>query len=141
MRSIRTIAITSLVATLITAAPSLAQGPAARTPASASAATPAGKWTITMETPHGTMTMGLDLKLDGATVTGTYNTDMTGTVPTSGTFKDGKVTLKVDAGQGRTFDFHFTFKDKDTMTGNISSEMGDMACTAMRPKEKGAPSV
>jgi len=136
MRSIRTIAVVSLVAALVSAAPALAQGPAAPT-----ATTPAGKWTITMDTPHGTMTMGFDLKLEGEKVTGTYSTDMTGTVPTTGTFKDGKVVLKIDAGGGRLFEFHFTFKDKDTMTGNLSSEMGDMACTATRPKEKGAPSV
>ena len=145
MRSVRTIAVTSLVATLIAAAPALAQGPAARTPASASSAptatTPAGKWTITMDTPHGTMTMGFDLKLEGEKVTGTYTTDMTGTIPTAGTFKDGKVALKIDAGGGRSFEFNFTFKDKDTMTGNLSSEMGDIACTATRPKEKSALSV
>ena len=94
-----------------------------------------------MDTPHGTMTMGFDLKLDGEKVTGTYSTDMTGTIPATGTFKDGKVALKIDAGGGRFFEFHFTFKDKDTMTGNLSSEMGDTACTATRPKEKGALSV
>jgi hypothetical protein len=103
-------------------------------PASADTPSPAGRWTSSVDTPHGVVTMDFDLTLDADKVAGTMTTDMTGTVPVTGTFVDGKVTLSVTASGG--IDFHFTFKDRETMTGNLSSQMGDMACTATRRKDK-----
>jgi hypothetical protein len=110
------------------------QGAATTTPAAAAAPSPAGKWTISLDTPHGAVTMRFELQLSADKVTGTMTSDMTGTVPVTGTFADGKVALSLDTSGG--LDFHFTFKDRDTMTGNLSSQMGDMACTATRRKDK-----
>jgi hypothetical protein len=110
------------------------QGTPDTKPAAAITPSPAGKWTISLDTPHGLVTMDFDLTLSADKVAGTMTTDMTGTVPVTGTFVDGKVTLSVTASGG--IDFHFTFKDRETMTGNLSSQMGDMACTATRRKDK-----
>ena len=82
--------------------------------------------------------MAFDLKIAAGAITGTMTSDMTGTVPVTGTFTEGKVALAVESSGGIAF--NFTFKDKDTMTGNLSSQMGDMACTATRPKAK-APAL
>jgi hypothetical protein len=99
----------------------------------ADASTPAGKWTTTLETPHGTFAMTFDLTLDGDKVGGTMTSDATGVAAIKGTFTDGKVAITADVAQG--IDFHFTFKDQDTMTGNLSSQMGDMAVVAKRVKK------
>jgi hypothetical protein len=111
-------------------------GPGAATtkPAAAAAPSPAGKWTIALDTPHGAVTMSFDLQLSADKITGTMTSDMTGTVPVTGTFADGTVALSLETSGG--LDFHFTFKDPDTMTGNLSSQMGDMACAATRRKDK-----
>jgi hypothetical protein len=113
------------------------QAAATAKPASADTPSPAGKWTSSVDTPHGAVTMDFDLTLNADQVAGTMTTDMTGTVPVTGTFVDGKVTLSVTASGG--IDFHFTFKDRETMTGNLSSQMGDMACTATRRRDKIKP--
>jgi|SRR5579864_1390121 len=110
------------------------QAAAPAKPAGADGPVPAGQWTSSVDTPHGAVTMDFDLTLAADKVAGTMTTDMTGTVPVTGTFVDGKVTLSVTASGG--IDFHFTFKDRETMTGNLSSQMGDMACTATRRKDR-----
>jgi len=105
-----------------------AQAPASH--ATAEAPTPAGKWTMNLETPHGTFAMTFDLTMDGDKVGGTLTSDATGVATVKGTFTDGKLSITADVAQG--IEFHFTFKDKDTLTGNLSSQMGDMACVATR---------
>lgn len=102
--------------------------------ATAEAPKPAGKWTMSLATPHGTFEMTFDLTMDGDTIGGTLTSDATGVAPVRGTFKDGKLAITADVSQG--IDFHFTFKDADTLTGNLSSAMGDMACTAKRAAKK-----
>jgi hypothetical protein len=110
------------------------QGGSTAKPAAPSAPSPAGKWTMALDTPHGAITMSFDLQLSADKISGTMTSDMTGTVPVTGTFADGKVALSLETSGG--LDFHFTFKDPDTMTGNLSSQMGDMACAATRRKDK-----
>ena len=50
----------------------------------------AGKWTMSIETPNGTMNPGLDLKVDGKKVTGTL-TSPQGEVAVAGEFADSKL--------------------------------------------------
>ena len=113
---------------------------AAPTTTASEAPTPAGKWTMTLETPHGTFEMTFDLTVDGEKIGGTLTSDQTGVAPIKGTFADGKIAMAADVAQG--IEFHFTFKDRDTLTGNLSSQMGDLACVAKRvTKKAGAPSL
>jgi len=133
MRSVMTLAAALLLAMLPFASARADQTTPNTPPATADRPSPAGKWTSSIDTPHGAVTMDFDLTLTADKVAGTMTTDMTGTVPVTGTFVDGKVALSATASGG--IDFHFTFKDRDTMTGNLSSQMGDLACTATRRKD------
>ena len=94
-----------------------------------------GKWSMALDTPHGKMTIPLDIKLDGKKVTGTFSSEQTGPAPIAGEYVDGKLSFTVDGGAG---DLKFTgkLKDKDTLVGDLSSHMGDLPCTATRVKEK-----
>jgi hypothetical protein len=103
--------------------------------AKADAASVAGKWSMALDTPHGKMTIPIDIKLDGKKVTGTFSSEQTGPAPIAGEYVDGKLSFAVDGGAG---DLKFTgkLKDKDTLVGDLSSHMGDLPCTATRVKEK-----
>lgn len=105
----------------------LAQGQPAKPTASV-----AGKWTMTMETPHGKMTAGFDLKVDGKKVTGTFVTDHTDKAALTGEFAEGKLTFRTMEG-GVTFTA--TLKDADTLNGVLSSERGDLQGIATRVKK------
>ena len=110
--------------------------------APAAAPTVAGTWSMTVDTPHGAMTAWLTLKEDGGSVTGTFTSG--GHLPdmnVTGTFENG--TLKLEANEGNS-DQHpsitFTAKlQKDgTLSGSLSTEIGDMNWTAKKvdPKDK-----
>ncbi len=82
----------------------------------------AGAWTMNLDTPHGPVEGPLQLKQDGATVTGTFEAENFGTMPVTGTL-DGKkieITLEVVAAQMK-FKLSGTVDDKG-MSG--STEMG-----------------
>jgi hypothetical protein len=96
----------------------------------------AGKWTMTVETPQGSMSNQLELKLDGKTVTGTITSDQVGSANLKGEFADGKLTfsMSIDAG-GQQLDLTFTgaLKD-DKLSGSITSPMGEIPWAAVRVK-------
>jgi hypothetical protein len=113
---------------------------AAIAPAAAPAVT--GTWSMTVDSPHGIMTTALTLKEDGGNVTGTFTSG--GHLPdmnVTGTFANG--TLKLEANESNS-DQHssitFTAKllEDGTLSGSLSTEIGDMNWTAKRvdPKDK-----
>jgi hypothetical protein len=55
-----------------------------------------GKWQLSLTTPHGTINGVLDLKQDGAKVSGSYATDQMGNVPVAGALDGKKVTLAME---------------------------------------------
>ena len=93
----------------------------------------AGKWSMTLETPHGKLTATIDLKVDGQKVTGTFVTDHSDKVELTGKFAEGKLTFKINEGD---LTFTGTLKDADTLNGVVSSERGDLAGVAKREKVK-----
>ena len=102
-------------------------------------ATVAGRWTMSVDAgPHGTMTMGLVLEQKGKRVTGTFSSPH-GDVAVEGEFTDGTLTLTTTATDGHEA-MHVTFnarlQETGTLSGYLSSEMGDMKWTAERMKEK-----
>jgi hypothetical protein len=99
------------------------------------AASVAGKWSMALDTPHGKMTIPLDIKLDGRKVTGTFSSEQTGPAPLTGEYIDGKLSFTVDGAAGE-LTFIGKLKDKDTLVGDLSSHIGDLPCTATRVKEK-----
>lgn len=136
----------SLLAALLMLATGLAaqtptpkeQAPAAKPdPKAAPALT--GKWSLSVETPQGTMANTMDLKLDGKKVTGTITSQM-GTTELAGEFTDGKLTfnMSVDTPNGTLqIAWSGAFKDDGTLSGTASlGDMGQMSWTASRIKDK-----
>ena len=101
------------------------------------AANVSGKWTMTVEgSPHGATTMGLTLKQDGKSVTGTFASPH-GDMPVKGEFADKALTLATTANNdGGEISFKAKLKDDGSLSGFLSSSMGDMTWTATRAKEK-----
>jgi len=92
-----------------------------------------GRWTMAVDSPHGAMEMALTLTQDGSKVTGTFASPH-GDMPVQGDFADGTLKLATEGESGITFTAKL--KDKDTLTGYLSSSMGDMTFTAKRAAEK-----
>lgn len=109
--------------------------PAAQTPPAQDLS---GKWTMKVSGgPHGDAAMSLILKQDGEKLTGTFNPGHDGDIPMTGTFAKGALTLvspKNDDGSAITM--KGTFKTDGTLSGYLSSAMGDMTWSAARDKSK-----
>jgi hypothetical protein len=104
-----------------------------------SAAGVAGRWTLSINTPHGETSMGLVLRQDGRNVTGSVGNPHGGAdIPLEGEFVDGSLTFSTrpDAGSEMpAMDFSGKLEDDGTLTGYLSTAMGDMKCVAKRVKE------
>ena len=98
-------------------------------------ATPAGKWTMSLKSPHGPMTLSLEVKLDGKKATGWLSGEQFGRAAITGEYTEGKLTFSVDSEFG-AMTFVGKLKDKDTLVGDLSSHAGDLPCTATRVKEQ-----
>jgi len=118
-----------LMTVLAFAAPALAQDK----PASV-----VGKWTMDIDTPHGKMSLAVDLKADpkdAKKIVGTLASDQLGTMTLTGEVADGKLRFDVSGGPGE-MSFVGKLKDADTMNGILSAHNGDMAAVLTRIKPK-----
>jgi hypothetical protein len=82
----------------------------------------AGEWTLSMDTPHGNVEGPLQLKQDGATVTGTMEAGHFGTLPVKGVVDGNKIELALEIAEAE-----ITFKLSGTVDGNAmngTTEMG-----------------
>jgi hypothetical protein len=89
----------------------------------------AGAWTLSMDTPHGNVEGPLQLKQDGATLTGTMEAEHFGTLPVTGAVNGNKVELGLEIAAAQ-----ITFKLSGAVDGKAMSgttEMGG-AWTAVR---------
>ena len=99
-------------------------------------ATVTGTWTMNVEGgPHGNATMGMVLKQEGTKVTGTFSSGHSADMEVAGQFKDGQLDIETKGGDSRII-FSAKLKADGTLSGSISSEMGDMKWTASRQTEK-----
>jgi len=99
-------------------------------------ATVTGTWTMNVEGgPHGNATMGMVLKQEGTKVTGTFSSGHSADMEVAGQFKDGQLDVETKGGESRII-FSAKLKADGTLSGSISSEMGDMKWTASRQTEK-----
>ena len=87
----------------------------------------AGKWQLALTTPHGTLNGLLDLKQDGAKVSGTYATDQMGNVPVAGALDGRKVTLAMEF-HGNAFKLVGAV-DGAKMSGTTDPEGGSWTAT------------
>jgi hypothetical protein len=98
-----------------------------------------GKWTMKVSGgPHGDAAMSLVLKQDGEKVAAQFNPGHGGgDIPMLGTFVKGALVLKSppdDDGQAITM--KGTLKADGSLSGFLSSAMGDMTWSAARDKSK-----
>ena len=96
----------------------------------------AGKWIMTLEMSMGTATPALDLKQDGAKITGTY-TGRYGTFELAGSLKDHVIVFSFTMnaeGQSVTMSFEGEVSaDAQSMKGTASlADMGDATWSASR---------
>ena len=99
-------------------------------------ATVTGTWTMNVEGgPHGNATMGMVLKQEGTKVTGTFSSGHSADMEVAGQFKEGQLDVETKGGDSRII-FSAKLKADGTLSGSISSEMGDMKWTASRQTEK-----
>lgn len=103
----------------------------------APAATVAGTWSLSVDSPHGPMKMALVLKQDGAKVTGTFSSGHAADMPVEGEFSGGALKLATRGGDDHAVTFSGTLKDDETLSGFLSSRVGDMKWTAARVQTKG----
>ena len=69
--------------------------------ACATAPSPAGKWTTSVETPQGPMKGGFDFQVDGRTLTGSTSNDFMGSIPISeGMINGNELAFKVSVEGG-----------------------------------------
>jgi hypothetical protein len=92
-----------------------------------------GGWTMKVTGgPHGDATMGLTLTQEGSKVTGTFVSGHGPDLAVKGTFVDGELKLEAEADDHAKILFSARLKDDGSLTGYISSPMGDMKWTATR---------
>ena len=75
----------------------------------------AGKWQLTIESPHGTMPAALQLKQEGSKLSGTVEQNGE-THPVTGSVEGNKVSFKFEAMPGVNLDLTGTI-EKDQMSG------------------------
>jgi hypothetical protein len=95
-----------------------------------------GKWTMKVSGgPHGDAAMSLVLKQQGDKVTAAFNPGHDGDIPMTGTFAKGALTIESPANDdGNKIVMKGTLKQDGTLSGFMSSAMGDMTWTASRDK-------
>ena len=101
-----------------------------------SAPTVAGKWTMTVKSPHGEVSMGLALQQDGKKITGTLATPHGDDLRVEGEFAGETLTLATPEGGDTRITLTAKLKGNGTLDGYMSSQMGDMTWTAARVNEK-----
>lgn len=103
----------------------------------APAASVAGTWTMSVDSRHGAMKMALVLKQDGTKVIGTFSSGHAPDQPVEGEFSGGALKLATNGSDDHAVTFSGTLKDDDTLSGFLSSRVGDMKWTATRVQTKG----
>jgi hypothetical protein len=128
-RMVRFVPMVILASALFATAESPARAHAPQQNTRADATSIAGKWTSRVHAS----TLSFDLKLDGQKVTGTFSTDQSGALPLTGEYVDGRLSFTVAARS--EIGFTGRLKDPDTLVGDLSTQNGDMACTATRVRQ------
>ena len=92
----------------------------------------AGKWDLTVKSPHGDVAMGLDLTVKGEAVTGTLLNFRGQDLPVKGTYANGELNVA-------TSDDEIAISGKaagdGSLRGMLSTAQGDLTWTAARPKK------
>ena len=99
--------------------------------AQSGAASIAGKWTMTI-TGHENMSVTLEIKQEGKKLSANLVIPDHGDLELLGELVDGKITLKSTENSYMQLSMQGDVKKDGTMSGNLSSTMGDMTWTGKR---------
>jgi hypothetical protein len=92
-----------------------------------------GKWTLSVDSPHGKVSMDLILKQDGKKITGTLSHGRAADIPLQGEFAGGALTFTTAAQEElETMEFRGRVGDDGSLTGYFSSSRGDMKVAGKR---------
>ena len=96
-----------------------------------------GRWSMSVKgSPHGDVTMALELTQEGKKVSGTLATPHGDELQVAGEFADGTLTLATTSGGESKISLTAKLKEDGTLDGYLSSQMGDMTWTARRVTRK-----
>jgi hypothetical protein len=96
-----------------------------------------GRWSLSVKgSPHGDVTMGLELTQEGKKVSGTFATPHGDDLQVAGEFVEGTLTLATTSGGESKITMTAKMKEDGTLDGYLSSQMGDMTWTARRVTRK-----
>ena len=90
----------------------------------------AGKWELTVSSPHGDVPMSMDLKQDGKKVTGTLTSGQ-GDRQVNGTFDEGRLSLDATGGE-QAWTITAKLGADGQLQGHLSASIGDMKFTGHR---------
>ena len=90
-----------------------------------------GKWNVSVPL-HGGMDVVLEIKQDGKNLTGNFMIPDHGDLEVVGEFADGKIRLNSTENGFMQVSLTGQLNQDGTLSGNLSSTMGDMAWTATR---------
>ena len=90
----------------------------------------AGKWELTVSSPHGDVPMSMDLKQDGNKVAGTLTSGQ-GDRQLNGTFDEGRLLLEATGGE-QAWTITAKLDSDGQLQGHLSASMGDMKFTGRR---------
>jgi hypothetical protein len=95
-----------------------------------------GKWTMKVSGgPHGDAAMSLVVKQQGEKIAAEFNPGHDGDIPMTGTFVKGALTMESPANDdGAKITMKAALKPDGSLSGFLSSQMGDMTWTAARIK-------
>ena len=94
-----------------------------------------GTWSMSVDSPHGNMKTSMTLKQEATKVAGTFRSQMPD-LPVEGTFENGTLKLETTGDAHSKITFTAKLKDDGTLSGYLSSEMGDMNWTGERVDER-----
>jgi hypothetical protein len=131
------IAIVAVAVLALTPSAAMAQAQPAAPKAGAAAPGIAGKWNLVTTTQQGTIESLLDMKVDGAKVSGSLSSQM-GTAPVTGEYTDGKLSFTITMqGNGQAIEVWFggALQQDGTMAGTLDFGQGEVPWTARRVPE------
>src|SRR5258708_21282626 len=97
-------------------------------PPKSAAAAVAGQWQMSLQTPHGPMKAGLQVKQDGTKINGTCDTDHVGSMALTGTVDGKRISFTIEVQEGQKITFSGTVEG-NKMSGSMDPEGGEWTAT------------
>jgi hypothetical protein len=88
----------------------------------------AGQWQMSLQTPHGPMKAGLQVKQDGTKINGTCDLGQMGSMALTGTVDGKKISFTIEVQDGQKITFSGTVEG-NKMSGGTDPEGGEWTAT------------